>query len=746
MPFIRAYATAIFVTLATLSFASEEEDANEVWIDGSSFYKSIAHKEKSTIYFKEWSSFAQQFLEDDNYYVALQLDQTFEPIPIEGHEIPTLTSLSAISSDSVLNAYFTFLEQYGRTYGINYMILPDTNELSSYEKQVIEKANKKSPYYFLPKSFLSSTIPESKKDFANEIQEYPTIWVATQDMNLRKIRKWSSKHLDRDQFQYFAQLRSARENEFIPATRISDKLKREVFESGVFAIDEFNNFPLREKAVTYLGDDDELRKWLSYYVRVFDDRREGVKTIVDLRTGDDEINEGDIIIAKYLQETQGISQLIMPISIENEALIVCKMLFGAQGIYGHHEKARIINDPRYIGFSSPLNEGMNLEFISAIDSLSQYAIAGLATPGMQLAVVKNGSLIYQNAYGHYTYDSLRSVDSATLYDLASVTKVMATLPAVALLIDRGMLSLDDSVSKHLPDFEGSNKSGVTIRELLAHNGGLRSYIPFWRVVMDGDRLDPFYYKTPEDEAMDIRTYGLEPDPILLDTLKSFLVQSNLIKNPQNYNYSDLGFMVLHLVVEAVAGLPFNQFLEDEFYSPMGLTRTLFNPQSVGFTKDEIAPTEYDTRFRNYQVWGEVHDRNATVFGGVAGHAGLFSNATDIAKMMSMLMNGGYYGGRRYISSGVLNQFNFRYFERNRRGLGWDKKDWDKDTASKYASDFSFGHTGFTGTMVWADPEEDLIFVFLSNRIFPSAENNRLSEYNTRTLIHDMIYESINPTY
>ncbi|MEM7298959.1 MAG: serine hydrolase, partial [Bacteroidota bacterium] len=188
--------------------------------------------------------------------------------------------------------------------------------------------------------------------------------------------------------------------------------------------------------------------------------------------------------------------------------------------------------------------------------------------------------------------------------------------------------------------------------------------------------------------------------------------------------------------------PFHQFLENEFYQPMGLTRTLFNPQSFGFTKDEIAPTEFDNRFRNYQVWGEVHDRNATVFGGVAGHAGLFSNATDIAKMMSMLMNGGYYGGKRYLSSKVLNQFNYRHFKRNRRGLGWDKKDGRKDAASKYASDHSFGHTGFTGTMVWADPKEELIFVFLSNRIFPSAENSRLSELNTRTLIHDTLYQSI----
>ena len=261
--------------------------------------------------------------------------------------------------------------------------------------------------------------------------------------------------------------------------------------------------------------------------------------------------------------------------------------------------------------------------------------------------------------------------------------------------------------------------------------------------MEGDRLDAFYYKTPEDEANDVRTYGYEPDPIMLDTLRSFIVSSDLSRNPDRYRYSDIGFMILHQIVERITGQPFDQFLTAEFYQPMGLTNTSFNPIQNGVDVMSIAPTEYDQRFRNSLVWGGVHDRNAAVFGGVSGHAGLFSNAKDLAKMMSMYLNGGEFGGRRYLSQEVLNTFNSRLFRNNRRGLGWDKKGGKYSIASSFASDESFGHTGFTGTMVWADPKEDLIFVFLSNRIYPDASNQRISEYDIRKNMHDSLYEAIN---
>lgn len=738
---MRINIAAIFLLFLSWSFANEGEATNEVWIDGSSFYKSISHKKKSTIYFHAYSPYVRQFMDDDSYYVAMQLDAAFDPIPDDAMETPTLTSLAAIDSDSILYSYFTFLERWGRTSGINYMILPDTLGLSVYEKQVLEMAAKKSPYYFLPTNFLSYSIPESRKDFASETSTLPTIWIVNQDQNLSKVRRWSSKYLEEKQFEFFESLREARDHAFIPTYSMHESLISDIIEHATMAIDPHNQFPIREEKVCYIGSDAKMRAWFSRYATVLDKREEGVLTIVDNRREENKFLPSDIVITStFLSHDQ--AQLVLPIEGIDEEVTISQMLFGARAIPGRHNHSRAIHNYQYLGYSMPEIEGVGNQFKQAIDTLASKAIRHFATPGMQVAVLKNGSLIWENNYGHFTYDSTRAINNETLYDIASLTKVMATLPAIARLIDKGLLSLDDSVSRHLPEFSGSNKARVTVRQLMAHNGGLRSYIPFWSMMMTGDRLDAFYYKTPEDEANDIRTYGLEPHPILLDTLKSFIIKSDLIKNTGNYNYSDLGFMVLHLIVEAASGMPFDQFLKQEFYEPMGMKRTTFNPKSNGFSFEEIAPTEYDQRYRNYQVWGEVHDRNALVFGGVAGHAGLFSTASDMAKMMSMLLNEGYYGGKQYLSPEVLRTFNYRYFDKNRRGLGWDKKDGDKDSASIYASDDSFGHTGFTGTMVWADPQEDLIFVFLSNRIYPDAENWRLGDMNTRTLMHDAIYQSI----
>lgn len=741
---MRIFFVAVVLFYSLIAHSNEEKDKNEVWVNGSSFYQSIPHKKKSTIYFETWSPYIQRMLEDEDYFVAMQLDTSFDPLPADREKLPNLTSLAAIQSEDLLNDYFTFLEHYGRSQGFNYLILPNEANLNNFERRVLELASLKSPYYFIEKEYLSYSIPEVKKDFDAEKLGHPTIWIVNQDDNLSKIQRWSSKYLSDDQVDFFASLRESREQMYFPTFELPEHLKTDLFKEAVIAIDGNQVLPLTDQTIVYLGNDLSLHNWLSQYVNVLSYRKNGIRTIVDLRNEDLEVLENDIVLAEeYQAGVNASAQVIIPISLENESFFLSKMLFGSMAINGMHPEGRIIHDHRFIGHSNPQYEKMNEEYLNAIDSMAAHAIKNYATPGMQLSIIKNGNFVLEKNYGFQTYDSLKAVNDETLYDVASLTKVLATLPAIALLIDREKLALDDSVSQYLPEFSGSNKSGLTIRQLLAHNGGLRSYIPFWSMMMGGDRLDPFYYKTPEDEALDRRTFGFEPDPILLDTLKSFLIRSELIKNPGTYNYSDLGFMVLHLVVEAIAGMPFDEFVDSEFYHSMGLEHTMFNPLSKGIDIARIAPTEYDHRYRNYQVWGEVHDRNALVFGGVAGHAGLFSTASDVSKIMGMLLNGGYYGGKRYLSEEVLKQFNIRYFEKNRRGLGWDKKDGMRDSASKYASDSSYGHTGFTGTMVWADPEQEIIFVFLSNRIYPDAENWRLGQYNTRTLMHDAVYMSIN---
>lgn len=741
---MRVYIRIVFTLMFVPVFANHAESGEEVWIDGNSFYKSIKHQKQSTLYFNEWSIHVNQFLDDDDYYVALQLSDAFDPLPTDNITLPSLQTLAAIGDEEIRKEYYRFFESFGRSNGINYMVLPDTAGYSVFEKEVLQEASAHSPFYFLNRSFLSYSLPESKKEFENEAEEKPTIWIAEQDESTKKLNKWGSKLGKDDRFSFYERLRNSRKVEFIPTYELPFSLARSIYSSSIVAIDTEQRLPIRDHVITYLGSDSQLKKRLEQYAQVLDYRSAGVTTIVDLRNQQESTLAEDIVLKNQAGNEERSSLIIPEIEFGGLDILIAKMLFGSHAIIGRsdHPFSKRIQNQKYLGYTDPSWEGMSDLYLQQMDTLAADAIKKFATPGIQLAVVKNGSLVVERSYGHFTYDSLQMVNNNTLYDIASITKVIGTLPAIALLVDQRKISLDDSLSIHLPEFSKSNKSQITIRQLLAHNAGLLSYVPFWSMMMGGDRLDAFYYKTPEDEANDIRTYGLEPHPSMLDSLKSFIVKSKLIKNPGEYNYSDLGFMILHLVVEQVSGMPFDKFLTKNFYQPMDLKNTFFNPKVNGLSLKNIAPTEYDQRYRNYQVWGEVHDRNALVFGGVAGHAGLFSNATDIAKMMSMFLNNGYYGGKSYLSKETLDQFNFRHFENNRRGLGWDKKDGKKDAASSLAGDHSFGHTGFTGTMVWADPEEDLIYVFLSNRIYPDANNWKLGELNTRTNIHEVIYHSL----
>jgi len=742
---MRSGTASILIMLIFYSFAKEREPANAVWIDGASFYQLTphgSHRNKSTIYFEKWDFYVQQFLEDESYYVALQLDQRFDPLPGDGLSLPHLTSIAALGNDSTLNQYLSFLENFGRTHGINYMILPDSTGLPELEKEVIKKACQQSPFYFLNKTFLSRKIPDLRSEFNEQNFSHPTIWLVSQNRNFKRVKRWSAKRGARDENGFVKALRNAGNIEFIPIYDLPPRLKMALVKEGTIAVDPGALFPIASEAVVYLGEDEVFKKWLSNYTEVYDTPVRGLQKIIDIRFEDKDFQEGDILIANEVVDFPYVSQIVLPTYYEGLEIDLCKMLFGGMEIKGRHSLSSTIANHHFLTHSTSSWEGLDTSFEEKIDSLSKYAISNFATPGLQVAVVKNESLIFNKSYGYYSYDSIREVLPNTIYDLASLTKVVATLPAIAYLIDQGKVNLDDTISHYLSSFVGSNKSSITIKQLLAHQGGLKSYIPFWSMMMEGDRLDAFYYKTAGDEALDRRSCSYEPDPILLDTLKSYIVRSKLIQNTDSYNYSDLGFMILHMIVESVTMQPFDQFLDSTFYHPMGLRNLGFNPLTRGIIRASVAPTEYDNQFRNYQVWGEVHDRNAAVFRGVAGHAGLFSNAVDLAKMMSMYMNGGVYGGKRYLSESVLNRFNLRYFDKNRRGLGWDKKDGEKDSASKYASDLSFGHTGFTGTMVWADPDKDLIFVFLSNRIYPDANNWRLNRFNIRKEMHDAIYESI----
>ena len=398
-----------------------------------------------------------------------------------------------------------------------------------------------------------------------------------------------------------------------------------------------------------------------------------------------------------------------------------------------------------LGYDAPENQGMDSRVLRKIDKIAHEAIEHGATPGCEVLIARNGRIIYEKTYGHFSYDSLTEVSKNTIYDLASITKVTATLQTVMFLNGQGLLDLDKKASYYLPELKATNKKDMIIRDILTHQAGLWPFVPFWRQTQ-GD-LDSIYYRNEYSNEYSVQ---VAPDLYALNSLQDSLwkwtlnarVRNKSYRKPYDYTYSDMGYYILQKISERLLNQSMPDFLEQNFYAPMGMNSMGFLPL-CRFPEDIIAPTEFDTSWRLSHVRGMVHDQGAALYGGVAGHAGLFSNAYDLAKIMQMNLQGGNYGGIKFLEPGVIQSFITKQYLPSRRGVGWDKPtDNQEGPTSRYASFDTFGHTGFTGTATWADPEFGLVYVFLSNRINPSAENRILLDENIRTRIHDLIYESI----
>ncbi len=405
------------------------------------------------------------------------------------------------------------------------------------------------------------------------------------------------------------------------------------------------------------------------------------------------------------------------------------------------DKLRGIKRLKY-GF--PELSGMNTSKLSAIDGVMQEAIKEGATPGAQIMVVKNSRVVYEKSFGYQTYDSLRPINKHTLYDIASVSKVAGTLQAIMFLVERKAISLDDPIYKYFPELEGQAKGDMVIREILAHQAGLPAYYPFWRKTMDKQRdfSDEYYREQMIPEFDQPVVPGLYMRQGVTDSLWNWIISDDIrLADEPEYRYSDIGFMLLKRLADNILNQPMDDFLKQNIYDPIGIDRLAYNPLCI-FDRFNIAPTEQDHYYRNSTIWGNVHDQNAAFVGGVAGHAGIFSNSNELAKLLQMHLNKGYYGGYEYFKQETVEEFTKPHFLGNRRGLGWDKPSDKVDNTSKYCSDATFGHTGFTGTAVWVDPEEELIYIFLSNRTYPDAGNVKLIQMNVRTKIQDIIYESI----
>jgi CubicO group peptidase (beta-lactamase class C family) len=397
----------------------------------------------------------------------------------------------------------------------------------------------------------------------------------------------------------------------------------------------------------------------------------------------------------------------------------------------------------------PKDVGMDSKALEVIDSIVDYGIEQRAYPGCQVLVAKDGYVVYNKAFGNFTYDTASApVTQATMYDIASVTKIAATTLAVMKLVDAGKVSLDDCLSTYLPYLKHTNKKKITIREALSHYAQLQAFVPFWKDAVEDEVVDKgLGVCSPEDSL----SYMMIADGLYVhknyrQEIIDKITDTKLLKE-KKYVYSDFGFIFLGDLVQTVSGVPLDIFMQKHFYKPMALNSTTFNPLEHGYSKMAIAPTENDRHFRFQQLQGTVHDENAALMGGVAGHAGLFSTASDLAALMQMLLNNGVYEGKRYLTDSIVDIFNTRYYVKgnNRRALGFDKPfiSGGSTHVSPQASQSSFGHSGFTGTFVWVDPEYQLIYVFLSNRVYPDTKDNKLSKLNIRTDIQEQIYKALN---
>jgi len=376
-----------------------------------------------------------------------------------------------------------------------------------------------------------------------------------------------------------------------------------------------------------------------------------------------------------------------------------------------HEPIRI-PDSTNTAVCEAIVEELDFHIDRRIDSLVQAGIDAHAMPGCQVCVMHKGRMVYNKAFGHLTYDEdSPEVTTTTMYDLASVTKSAATTLAVMKLYEKGSLSLDDRLSKYLRYLIGTDKEHITVREALSHQTRLKAFDNYWQQTSNRDSL------------------------IML------VAQSPLIDKSV---YSDFNFILLGDMVEVITGKTLEEYVSDEFYRPMQIDVT-FKPLENGVKVQRIAPTENDS-IRG-QIRGTVHDNNAFAMGGVSGHAGLFGDAGSVARLLQMLIDGGRYGNRRYLDEETIELFTSRHFEQrdNRRALGFDKaplKPAKSQQCAYEVSQSSYGHTGFTGTMVWVDPENDLVYVFLSNRVYPNAKENKLAKMNIRTDIQSVIYQII----
>ena len=743
-----------------------EKISQLIWVQAD-FENSILNTEFGGYYFNEPLPYSPG---DYGKIVAVQLDERLDPVLNDDNNLPDLFTLSALNNTELLSTYFHFLKSYSRGHGIDYLILPKL-ENQDRTNLLIKKMHAHDPDFFIYPEALSFAETKKRKH-VEELLQTNAFWVipnAYQQTVSKKLPKYADRLMNDLTLDHRIKQNLINATYKSPFERISlpNKLAVEIGRESIIALFREQMLPLQDDTVCFLSNEpygdmaNMLRKY-SFVITEYEDiASSNAKIVIDndaFIPMELALDKRDVIFTGTRTNLKNIfkevdAALIYSIESDIYSYLLPQQLFGSHGANGvlpvsDTYLSNFKNEPlpglQKLGYAPAEMTGLDQFARERIQEIVNEAIVSGSTPGAQLAIAVDGSIILEEAYGYLTYDSLIPVQRSTMYDLASVTKVTATLLATMKLYENGLLDLDKPIGHYLPHYESSNKNFVTTRALLSHNAGLKPYVPFWQKALNGDFVETFVYETEEDIINDHRSYGLKPDQMLLDSLKSWIVKSPLMTfdSLPGYGYSDIGFMILHEVVEAICQEPMDSYLNRSFYQPLGLKRLAFNPTDKGFQLFEIAPTEYDYYFRDELVWGEVHDRNAAVFGGVAGHAGLFSNAHELLILLQTVLQNGSYGGQQYLNTETIAYFNQKFYNNNRRALGWDKPDTRIGNASILTSAYSFGHTGFTGTMVWADPAYDLIFVFLSNRIHPNSNNYQLIRRNIRTRIQDVVYEAL----
>ena len=398
-------------------------------------------------------------------------------------------------------------------------------------------------------------------------------------------------------------------------------------------------------------------------------------------------------------------------------------------------------------YSIPESVGMSSVKLQRIDSVANVVLEKKMAPGLQILVARRGVVVYEKSFGFHTDKKNNSVKSTDVYDVASLTKILASLPMMIKAEEDKKIKLTSTVKSILPAFKNSNKDTLTVLEILSHYGRLKAWIPFYKLTQDSitkNNLKEFYSQSKSKKFSIKVADNLYLNNSYKDSIYKFIRDSEQ-RLEAGYKYSDLGYYLFKEALEKKYKSSLDDLVQEQFYKPLGANRMTYLPLNK-LDKSSIVPSENDTYYRNQLLHGYVHDMGAAMLGGVGGHAGLFANANDVAKMMQLYLQKGYYGGKRYFKEETFDKFNKRYYydKKVRRGLGFDKPQLDPEIKATCGcvSDESFGHSGFTGAYTWADPKSEILYVFLSNRVFPTMENTGLVDEDIRTKIQQIIQDAI----